>query len=187
MIRFSRKLPVLTLVCCTVLFATLSIASSSAAEKEENEKSTPAPSVKDQLLGLESMCAENAESTAATDSAKSLYERLGGREHIHKIVAEVIRLHGENKDFDRFMGKVDRKHLIESVTQFMVAASGGPDEYKGPSLPSSHAHLKLTNADFLSAGHDVMLGMKKQEINEVLCMFMSLRDQVVIDSDKEFK
>lgn len=167
-----------------------SAANSSAAEKDQGEKATPAPSVNEQLVSLEGMCAQSAEAMAAADSAKSLYERLGGKEGIHKIVTEVVRLHGQNKDFDRFMGKVDTKHLVESVTQFLVSATGGPGKYEGQNMVDAHAHLKLTNADFLSAGHDVMQGMKNMgckeaEINEVICMFVSLRDQVVIDSDKE--
>lgn len=190
MIRFSRKLPMLALSWSVLFLVMFSAGNSSAADEEQGEKAAPAPSANEQIVSLEGMCAQNAEAMAAADSAKSLYERLGGREGIHKIVAEVVRLHGQNKDFDRFMDEVDTKHLIEGVTQFMVSATGGPGDYEGPSLAESHAHLKLTNADFLSAGHDVMQGMKNMgckeaEINELICMFVSLRDQVVIDSDKE--
>lgn len=190
MIKFSRKLPMLALSWSVLFLLMFSAGNSSAADEEHGEKAAPAPSVNEQLVSLEAMCAKNAEAMAAADSVKSLYERLGGKDGIHKIVAEVVRLHGENENFDRFMGDVDQKHLVEAVTQFLVGATGGPSEYHGPSLAESHAHLKLTNADFLSAGQDVMQGMKNSgcqeaEINQVLCMFLSLRDQVVIDSDKE--
>ncbi len=189
MINFLKKIQLAAILWSALLLVAFLANSSSAAEKEQDKKPATPPTVSEQIKGLQAMCAQNAESMAAADSAKSLYERLGGSEKIHDIVAEVVRLHSQNKDFERFMGKVDQKHLIEQVTQFMIVNTGGPGKYTGQNMVEAHAHLKLTNADFLSAGQDVMQGMKNKgcneaEINEVICMFVSLRDQVVIDSDK---
>jgi hemoglobin len=185
-----RQLP--AILWGALLLVVFSASSSLAADKEQDKKPATPPTVSEQIKGLQAMCAQNAESMAAADSTKSLFERLGGSEKIHDIVAEVVRLHNQNKDFERFMGKVDQKRLVEQVTQFMIVNTGGPGEYTGQNMVEAHAHLKLTNADFLSAGHDVMQGMKNKgcneaEINEVICMFVSLRDQVVIDSDKVVK
>jgi hypothetical protein len=59
-------------------------------------------------------------------------------------------------------------------------------------MPEAHEHLKLTNADFLSAGNDVVHAMKnkgvgEEEIQEVICMLVGLREAVVIEEDKELE
>ena len=160
-----------------------------AGNHKSKEKEKVPPTVREQIRSLESMCAENAEARAKADKEKSLYERLGGEEKIRGIVTEIVRLHDKNKDFERFMGDVDQELLIERVTQFLVIGAGGSSHYEGRNMTDAHAHLKLTNADFLSAGGDVMQAMKNKgceqpEINEVVCMLVSLRSEVVIDSDK---
>jgi hypothetical protein len=53
-------------------------------------------------------------------------------------------------------------------------------------MPSAHAKLKLTDADFISAGGDIVasmqeLGYGEEEINEVVCILVSLKDQVVLE------
>ena len=70
----------------------------------------------------------------------------------------------------------------------MISGTGGPAVYKGPALSESHAHMKLTNADFLAAGGDVIQGMKnlgygENEIDEMVCIFVGLRAQVVLPPD----
>jgi hemoglobin len=131
-----------------------------ADDEEKTEK--PAPTANEQVLGLEAMCAENSEAMGARQSEKSLFERLGGEEKIHAIVAELVRLHGENEQIKRVLEGVDQDHLVKMVTQFLVVGSGGGGEYTGRNMPDAHAHLKLSNADFLAAGGDVMQAMKNE-------------------------
>ena len=51
-------------------------------------------------------------------------------------------------------------------------------------MPESHDHLELTEADFLSAGGDVIKAMEtmeygQEEIDEVVCILVSLKDRVI--------
>jgi hypothetical protein len=53
-------------------------------------------------------------------------------------------------------------------------------------MPATHANLKLTDADFLSAGGDIVsamqsMGYGEDEINEFVCILVSLKDQVVLE------
>ena len=174
----------LVILCGVILLATGFAGSATAGDGEKE------PTTREQVLGLEAMCAENAEAMAARQSEESLYERLGGEEKIHEIVVEIVRLHGINPVIKHTLEGVDEERLIHGVTQFLVAGSGGPAEYKGRSMVDAHSHLNLTNAEFLAAGSDVMQGMKNKncgeaEIQEVVCVLVSLREQVVIDADKE--
>ncbi len=176
----------LALVCGVTLLATGFVGSATAGEDAKE------PTTREQALGLEAMCAENADAIAARQTEKSLYERLGGEDKIHEFVVEIVRLHGINPVIKHTLEGVDEARLIHGVTKFLVAESGGPAEYKGRNMIDAHSHLELTNAEFLAAGGDVMQGMKNSgcgeaEIQEVVCVLVSLRDQVVIDADKEIQ
>ena len=113
-----------------------------------------------------------------------------GEEKIHAMVAEIVRLHLENEDLDYIMEGVDTDKLVDGVSVFFVAGTGGEAKYDGPDLMESHEHMKLTNALFLSAGQDVAQGMKnvgmgENEIHEMMCIFVSLRSQVVLPAGDE--
>ncbi len=82
-----------------------------------------------------------------------------------------------------FVG-VDKKMVTKHVADFIAAGTGGTATYAGRDLPGSHAHLNLTDADFLSAGDDIVNSMKvmgygENEIQEFVCILVSLKDQVV--------
>jgi hemoglobin len=142
------------------------------------------PSVEEKMTGLEAMCTESADARTARHEEKSLYERLGGYERIHTLTKEIVRLHEQNEDFRLMMAYVDSDRLAKSVADFMAAGTGGTAEYKGRNMKAAHAHLQFTQADFLSAGGDVIQAMKnlnygQEEIDEVVCILVSMKDQVV--------
>jgi hemoglobin len=134
---------------------------------------------------MQAMCAETAEARAQRQAEKPLYDRLGGYDRIHEFIREVVRLHFENDALDRIMEGVDGKTLAKRVTDFTAAGTGGPQTYKGRSMPAAHARLELTDADFLAAGGDIVkamqtMGYGEDEVNEFVCILVSLKDQVVL-------
>ena len=129
-------------------------------------------SADDQMKGLVGMCQESADAMAERQAAKSLYDRLGGYDKILELTNEIVRLHQINPDFRLMMGYVDGDHLAKQVADFMAAGTGGTEKYTGRNMVDAHSHMKMTNADFLSAGGDVMKAMKnlgygEEETNEV--------------------
>jgi len=145
-----------------------------------------APSADDQMAGLEAMCAASTDARAERHTAKPLYERLGGYDRILELTTEIVRLHGVNPTIVRTLEGVDRELLAKHVADFMAAGTGGTAKYTGRDMKSSHAHLKLTNADFLAAGSDVIKAMTtleygQEEIDEVVCILVSLKGQVVFE------
>ncbi len=156
-----------------------------AADVEEPQtQQAPAPTPDEIVAGLEAMCAEAQSAMAERQAADSLFNRVGGRDGIHKAVAETVRLHQINEPIKRVMEGVDPDHLIAQVTDFLVIATGGQGEYDGQDMATAHAHLNLSNADFLAAGSDLGAGMDfagwgEDEKQELLCAFVSLRPQVV--------
>lgn len=154
--------------------------STSAAAAEEG------PTVDEQMAGLEAQCAATAEARAGRHAETPLYDRLGGYERIHALTREIVRLHQVNPMIIPLLEGVDAANLAKLVADFIAAGTGGDMEYAGRDLPASHAHLKLTDADFLSAGSDVAQAMKnlghgQDEIDEMLCILVSLKSQVVFE------
>jgi hemoglobin len=150
-----------------------------------NEAGT-APTVAEQIGGLQTMCAETADARALRHAEKPLYDRLGGYDRIHEFIHEVVRLHFENDALDRVMVGVDGETLVKRVADFTAAGTGGPQTYTGRSMTAAHEHLHLTDADFLAAGGDIVkamqtMGYGEDEINEFVCILVSLKDQVVLE------
>jgi hemoglobin len=145
-----------------------------------------APTVAEQIGGMQAMCADTEQARAQRQAEKPLYDRLGGYGRIHEFTREVVRLHFENEALDRIMVGIDGEALAKSVADFTAAGTGGPQTYSGRSMPAAHEHLHLTDADFLAAGGDIVkamqtMGYGEDEINEFVCILVSLKDQVVLE------
>jgi len=138
-----------------------------------------------QVRDLEKMCEANSSDRTERHARQSLFQRLGGEKKIHKLTAEIIRLHLENDAIKHLVDERYADHLAKRVAEFIISGTGGPAVYEGPSLTHSHERMQLTNADFMAAGADVIqsmmnLGYGQDEIDEVVCILVSLRDQVVL-------
>jgi hemoglobin len=143
-----------------------------------------APSTAEQMAGLEAMCTASADARAARHMDKPLYERLGGYDRILELTTEIVRLHSVNPEIKHTLDGVDHEMLARHVADFMAAGTGGTASYTGRALPAAHKHLNLTDAHFLSAGGDIVKAMQsmdygQEEIDEVVCILVSLKDQVV--------
>lgn len=142
--------------------------------------------IKDQLDALQDMCSKTAKEREERQSNSSLYKRLGGYEKIIALTREIVRLHNQNESIQHYFSSIDSENLARHVADFMAAGTGGTVEYRGRSMVDAHRDMKLSDADFLSAGGDVIQAMenqgyKQEEIDEVVCILMSLKDQVVLE------
>jgi hemoglobin len=186
--RISKLLILLSLLMM-LLLATASadeVAKATAKATTEATAAAAAPTVAEQLGSLQKMCAASEDVRSRRHAAKALYHRLGGYDRILELTREVVRLHKQNEAIKHMFAQVETEALAKHVADFMSAGTGGTAEYTGRDLPSSHAHLDLTDADFLSAGGDIIKAMQKleygqDEIDEVVCILVSLKDQVVFE------
>jgi len=153
-------------------------------QPEPQVQEAPAQTPDEQVAGLEAMCAEAQPAMVARQAENALFNRVGGREGLHEVVAETVRRHQINETIKHTLDGVDPDLLIERVTDFLVLATGGEGEYHGRDMVAAHSHLNLSNADFLAAGSDLgaamgVAGWGENEKQELLCAFVSLRPQVV--------
>jgi len=143
-----------------------------------------------QVASLEEMCAKNTGAMTARNEENSFYERLGGEEKILAFTKELMQVHLKNPDVAYRLDGLSVDHVANRLAQFIMAGTGGPGEYNGPSLADAHRHMKLTNADFMAAGGDVIKAMKnvgygQNEIDDMVCTLVSLRDQVVLAEESD--
>lgn len=123
-----------------------------------------------------------------TPVEESLYERLGGIDGITSIVDDIVENHMSNpavkarflplKDNPAHFAEV-RQHLIN----FLAAGSGGPEEYTGKDMLSSHKGMNIGQGEYMSVIDDIMDALAKNNIDEqtqkeVLAIAYSLKGDI---------
>ncbi len=114
----------------------------------------------------------------------TLYQRLGGKSGVEKIVDGVLSgiehdpsivHHFEDTDIPRF-----RRLLIEQFCEL----SGGPCKYTGVSMQESHTGFQITQAHFDALVNHLISAMQQQQVsieaqNEFLAMLAPMYKDVV--------
>lgn len=114
----------------------------------------------------------------------SLYERLGEMEGISQIVEDLILLHHKNPDIGHFFEGVDDDNLAKHVVAFFAAGTGGPANYQGRDMTTTHATMNMTDADFDSAIADTVKVLEANGIDvdsqaDVVAILESLRPAIM--------
>ena len=125
----------------------------------------------------------------AAPAELSLYDRLGGADGISVLVDDIITTHLENPvvspQFDYLRDNPEQLELVKQHTrEFLGAGTGGPEQYTGGDVPSVHAGMNISNAEFLGAIDDILLVLNQHEASEqtkkdMLYILYSFKDQVV--------
>ena len=152
------------------------------------EKKSPV----EEIRGMESGCGATAAERQKRQAEKPLFVRLGGEEKILAFTREIVRLHRQNPEIGHYFAKSDPEVAAKHAAEFITTGTGGPAVYKGPDLRTTHARMGITNRDFVVAGKDIVqamtnLGYGPNEIDEMVCTLVSLRDQVVREDQVALK
>lgn len=121
----------------------------------------------------------------------SLYDRLGGVYSIATVVDDLIErlLINEtlnaNPAIKAARGQVPKAGLKFHLTAQVSQAAGGPQNYTGRSMKSSHAHLNITETEWqvLLSEFKVTLdkfGVPEKEQNELFAIVDSTKQSIVI-------
>jgi hemoglobin len=114
----------------------------------------------------------------------SLYTALGGKENIHRFVADLvqsvqldprIRDSYDGTDFVRLAAKLEE--------QFCVVA-GGPCKYTGKDMKSIHEDLKVNRTQFNALVEDLQDAMAKNDVpshtqNRLLALLAPMHRDIV--------
>lgn len=128
---------------------------------------------------------------AMTDA--SLYQRLGGEPAIKAVVDDFVgRAASDPKvNFTRKGTTAEWQatpenvaHLKAKLVEFIAVAAGGPQKYTGRRMKSSHAGMKITNAEFNALAADLKASLDKfnvpaREQSELLAAVEGTRKDIV--------
>lgn len=120
---------------------------------------------------------------------QTLYERLGELQGITKLVNDVVDLHMSNPQVSpRFLPFKDQPERLTTIKEhtvnFFCAGAGGPQEYKGRDMVSTHKGMNISEQEFLAVVDDILGAMGKngyqdEEKKDVLAILYSLKEGVI--------
>jgi hemoglobin len=133
---------------------------------------------------MASVISINAFASEDQAAAPSLYDRLGAADGLSKIVNDTIALHHKNPDIAHFFDGVDDEQLAHHVVAFFAAGTGGPANYEGRDMTSTHASMDISDAEYDSAVADVLSAAEANGVDaasraEVGAILESLRPAVM--------
>jgi hemoglobin len=114
----------------------------------------------------------------------SLYERLGGKEAIVKVVDEFVTNVGADSRINAFFAKTDiprmKGHLVDLVCQ----STGGPCQYAGRDMKPLHANMGIKDEHFNALVEDLVQALDKfnapqKEKDELLGLLGPMRKDIV--------
>jgi len=124
------------------------------------------------------------ENATTTNEKIPLYERLGGEPGLRKIVNDVLDKNLHNPLIGHHFQNIDMARLKQLVFEFFSMGTGGPHEYTGRNMLTTHAGLNITEEDFQSANDDTLRALEENgtgeaEKNEVIAILNSMKGDVV--------
>jgi truncated hemoglobin YjbI len=126
---------------------------------------------------------------------KSLWDRLGGEKAVRAVVHDFVGVAATDSKVNFFRDgkyKLDAKgveHLEQLLVELISATSGGPLKYTGRDMKSSHAGMKITDAEFDALAGDLIATLKKfkvpqPEIDELVSIVGSTRKDIIEPAKK---
>lgn len=115
----------------------------------------------------------------------TLFDRLGGTNGITKLAHDLVDLHMVNKTISTRFAESDLPALKNAAATFFISGTGGPNVYKGKDLLAAHKGMNIAATEFMAFMDDALSAMGKNDVGqreqeEVLFVFYSMRDQVVL-------
>jgi hemoglobin len=133
------------------------------------------------IIGL---CALMAFSVSALAQQKSLYERLGGEEGISAVVDDFAQNVLADSRINKKFAKSDAPRLLTNLKAFVCMATGGPCQYTGLDMKTSHKNMGVTAGEFNALVEDLVKSLDKfrvpaKEKSELLGALAGLRKDIV--------
>ena len=94
----------------------------------------------------------------------SLYQDLGQREGIAKIVADFVPMLLDDVRIKQFFTKVKKEEFSEHLTNQFCELAGGPCRYTGKDMYEAHEGMKIGNAQFNAVAEDLQMAMEKNNV-----------------------
>ena len=120
-----------------------------------------------------------------SETATTLYERLGRREGITRITRELMKNHLANPLIKaRYEKSEDLPRVERRAVEFFCAGSGGPESYSGKDMLATHRGMNVSEQEFIAVIDDAMAALVTCDVdaptrNEVLAILWSFKPEVI--------
>lgn len=124
---------------------------------------------------------------AEPEAPKSLYERIGGKDGITKIVDSFVKNAQSNDATKKRFAKLSKDKLAkfsQSLVDQLCHEAGGDCEYQGKDMKSAHKGMKITEAEWTAWISAFKAAMDEHQVGEteqddLIAILAPMRDDVV--------
>ncbi len=116
------------------------------------------------LASSAAMCVAFGPSSAFGQAKQSLYDELGKKAGITKVVADFVGNVGGDTRINQFFAHTDLDHLKMELVNQICEAAGGPCKYTGKSMKEAHAGMGVSTADFNALVEDLTKALDKDKV-----------------------
>lgn len=115
---------------------------------------------------------------------ETLYERLGGRDAISKVVDVFYDKVLADESVNHFFKETDMEKQRRHQSLFISWALGGPNQYSGKSMELAHKGMNLDESHFGAIANHLAESLREfnvseQDINEVLEKLSSMKNDIL--------
>ncbi len=103
---------------------------------------------------------------AMTPSEPTLYDRLGGKPAIAKVVDDFIANVAKDKVINRRFKGTDIPALKANLVDQLCEATGGPCKYAGKDMRKAHTGMAISDREFNAMGRDMLRALQKNKVPE---------------------
>lgn len=134
-------------------------------------------------LFMSGAACSTVESPAGKATA-SLYDRLGGKPAITAVIDEFVGNVAKDQRINGRFATTDIPKLKGHLVDQVCGATGGPCTYTGRDMKTTHAGMRITNADFTAMVEDLVtalntLQVPQAEQKELLGLLGSMKSDIV--------
>lgn len=134
--------------------------------------------------GRAEQAADTMQATQTTAAARSLYDRLGGREAIVMVIDSFVARVAADARINKKFARSDIARVKTMLVEQVCAATGGPCTYTGRSMKDAHRNMGVTEGEFNALVEDLSatlqaLNVPDAERNELLGALGPMKADIV--------
>lgn len=123
---------------------------------------------------------------AKTDTAvaRTLYERLGGKDAITAVVDSFVAIAAKDARINKKFARSDVARVKTMLVDQVCSATGGPCTYSGRSMKDAHRNMGVTEGEFDALVEDLVASLNaynvpKAEQDELLSALGTMKADIV--------
>ncbi|MEZ4361751.1 MAG: group 1 truncated hemoglobin [Kofleriaceae bacterium] len=124
------------------------------------------------------------DSEMAASAEQSLYDRLGGKDAISAVVDAFVANVAADDRVNGFFKDTDIPHLKQMLVEQICNATGGPCEYTGKDMKTTHTGMNITEDHWNATVEDLVkalddAGVQQKEKDEILGALGGMKADIV--------